>query len=288
MRHVASHDGVREQMFELLESDSVRMSKWMHEFVRMAQNCLDNPDLLLEVLGTLANMTNPEVPWQELCETGLIELLHQLLVVGFSEDDLVLECVMLVGVMALNKDAAPLLAVSKLLGVMQELLAEKQEDDEIVLQLLFSFHCLLAHEETRQIVMQDTQVTSYVMDLMRDKNEAIRKQATATLGLIAEFDAESATSRGEQPTWAERIKALRFELFNQEWCAEIRQEEQMGGGPMGSFDYFSNEAQPGGDEEGFVFHWDDAGDLQQGLGDRYWGNYLDGASDGIYHGDSLE
>lgn len=165
-----------------------------------------------------------------------------------------------------------MLAVSKLLVVMQELLAEKQDDDEIVLQLLFSFHCLLAHEETREIVMQDTQVTSYVMDLMRDKNESIRKQATATLSMIGEFDAEQASQRGEQSTWSERIKALRFELHNQEWCAEIRREEQMGGGPVGSFDYFQTEdPHHGGDEEDFVFHWDDAG---EDLADRYWGNYI--------------
>ena len=36
---------------------------------------------------------------------------------GFSEDDLVLECIMLVGTIALDPEAAPLLAASKLLQV---------------------------------------------------------------------------------------------------------------------------------------------------------------------------
>lgn len=133
--------------------------------------------------------------------------------------------------------------------------------------------------------MQDTQVTSYVMDLMRDKNAAIRAQAISTLRVIAEIDARNAASRNEEPQWAERIKALRFELYNQEWCQEVRREEQMGGGPMGSFDYFANEGeQQGADEEGFVFHWDDPG---EDLADRYWGNFLQN-NEGIYHGQSLE
>ncbi|CAE8701874.1 unnamed protein product, partial [Polarella glacialis] len=57
IRHVSSHPDVLEPLCELLASESVRMSKWMHEFVRMAMCCIDNPDLLVEVLGTLANVT---------------------------------------------------------------------------------------------------------------------------------------------------------------------------------------------------------------------------------------
>jgi hypothetical protein len=77
IRLVCAHDDVRERMYELLQSESVRMSKWMHEFVRMALACIDNPDLLVEVLGCLANMSTPGVPWGELCEAGLVDLLHR-------------------------------------------------------------------------------------------------------------------------------------------------------------------------------------------------------------------
>ncbi|CAJ1456697.1 unnamed protein product, partial [Effrenium voratum] len=60
IRHVASHPGVLEQMLDLLASEGVRMAKWMTEFVRMALTSVDNPELLLEVLGTLANVTVEE------------------------------------------------------------------------------------------------------------------------------------------------------------------------------------------------------------------------------------
>merc|ERR1719262_1838134 len=186
----------------------------------------DNRDLLVEILGTLANLTNPEVPWADLCEgSQLIELLHRLLVVGFSEDDVVLECVMLVGTIALDHEAAPLLAASKLLQVLQELLAEKQEDDEIVLQLIFTFHCLLLHPETRDMILDETEVVSYVCELLRDKNAAIRAQADQTLFLIQNIDLKRAQSLGREPQWAERIKHLRFEAQNREWVQEMRREE---------------------------------------------------------------
>eukprot|EP00438_Fugacium_kawagutii_P015822 Skav211381 [mRNA] locus=scaffold2406:163627:164661:- [translate_table: standard] len=60
IRNVASHSGVLEQMCELLDSEGVRMAKWMNEFVRMAVCSVDNPDFLVEVLGTLANVTLDE------------------------------------------------------------------------------------------------------------------------------------------------------------------------------------------------------------------------------------
>eukprot|EP00913_Durusdinium_trenchii_P016891 g15879.t1 len=60
IRNVASHSGVLEQMCEVLDTEGVRMAKWMNEFVRMAVCSVDHPDFLVEVLGTLANVTLEE------------------------------------------------------------------------------------------------------------------------------------------------------------------------------------------------------------------------------------
>lgn len=203
LRYCVSHDNVRDKVMRLLASDQVRMSKWVNELVKISVQTVDQggdngQDLLVELIGTLANLTDEGVvPWAQLCDFGLIDLLHRLLVVGFSEDDLVLECIMVVGLIAREQEGAQLLALqSKFLLVLQELLAEKQEDDEIVLQLLYTFHCLVIHEETREIILEDSRLTSYIMDLMRDKNPAIRKQASATLQAIA--DLESAKAREEE------------------------------------------------------------------------------------------
>ncbi len=176
------------------------MSRWLHEIMKLAQ--LEDPDLLLEVVGLLANLdlpnndpSIPPVPWAELIspDYGLVDVLHRLLVVGFSEDDLVLESVLVVQLIAQNEEASQLLALEpKLLSTliypvqkyrtriavmhykffaqgefalqilflmlreflmhlyeydtfavhMIELLVEKQEDDDIILHLLFAFECI--------------------------------------------------------------------------------------------------------------------------------------------------
>mmetsp|Transcript_34629 Transcript_34629/g.73714 ORF Transcript_34629/g.73714 Transcript_34629/m.73714 type:complete len:774 (+) Transcript_34629:76-2397(+) len=272
IRHVSAHPGVREEMYELLQSESVRMSKWMNEFVRMAICCVDSPDLLVEVLGTLANMSLPEVPWGELCENGLVDLLVRLLVPSFSEDDIVLESVMLVSNLALQRESAQHLAGSRLPGMLQELLMEKREDDEIVVQLLFAFQCLLLYDEVRDVVMQETELAPCVMRFARHRNPMVLEQATMVLQHIAEC-AEDGVDTPGQPSWKEMVKAFRFEQHNAEWCHYVGREHAGGASP-GSGGYY-DEGPGSGDEEEeeFAFHWagGDAADAQD-LANRDWGN----------------
>jgi hypothetical protein len=274
IRHVASHKNAGELMCELLQSDSVRMSKWMNEFVRMANMCINQPDLLVEVLGTLANVQIPDTPWEELCEAGLVELLTRLLVIGFSEDDIVLECVMLVGNLALNQVAAGHVAGSRLPAMLQDLLVEKRDDDEIVTQLLYAFQCLLLWDELRDVILQDTQLGPCVMRFARSKNSGVLDQAMRLLQMVAEY----AGDLQDGASWVEQMKAFRFEESNKEWCTMV-QKETMGGtvssGPGG---YYDDRAESGDeeDEEEFAFHWacGDVGDAQD-LANRDWGNKVE-------------
>ena len=61
----------------------------------MVQQCGDNTDLMLELLGTMVYITTDT--WAEVIEkTNFIEFLHNNLVNGFAEDDIVLDSVMLI------------------------------------------------------------------------------------------------------------------------------------------------------------------------------------------------
>jgi len=271
VRYVCSHDEVRDKMIFLLHSEQIGMQNWTVDFLNLAQSNMDDTHLMTEVLGTFANLVpskhpnatqmGPKIPWIRVCDAGLLDLLVRLLVVGLSEDDVVLECVMLVGVLALDKLVAPTLAVSKLLGVLQDLLAEKQEDDEIVLQLLFTFHCLLSTDETREVIMQDTQITNYVMDLLRDKNGKIRDEANEVLEIMARHD-DHGDLTGE--SLKDRMRQMRFELHNEAWCQEQNRVEN------GHYEYEydqSNELGTEHSDDEFVFHWEDAA---EDLADRDW------------------
>ena len=62
----------------------------------------------------------------------MIEFLHNHLMNGYAEDDIVLECVMLVGTICRNDEIAQTIANSYLIKLLQDLLGSKQEDDEMV------------------------------------------------------------------------------------------------------------------------------------------------------------
>jgi len=224
IRNVASHKDITDPMYELLQNDSARLSKWPMEFVRMALACVDNPDLLVEVLGTLASLTTQDVPWGDLCEGGLIDLLHRLLVAGFSEDDVVLECVMLVGNVALCREAGPHVAASRLPMLLQTLLVEKRDDEEIIVQLLFTFQCLLMHEDVREVILQDTDVATCIMRIARSRSRVVHAHVTKTLSSIADFSQDLLANSEGEPSWAEQIKTFRFEQHNWEWCQYAARE----------------------------------------------------------------
>ena len=75
----------------------------------------------------------PTDNWEELInKTNFIEFLHNNFVNGFAEDDIVLECVMLVATICRNDSIATLISSSYLIKMLQDLLGAKQEDDEMV------------------------------------------------------------------------------------------------------------------------------------------------------------
>jgi len=268
IRHVSSHPGVLEAMHELLQSESVRMSKWMHEFVRMAPSCVESPELLVEVIGTLANVTLPDVvPWGELCEAGLVDLLTRLLVPGFSEDDIVLECVMLVGNLGQQREAAQYVGGSRLPVLLQQLLVEKREDEELVVQLLYTFQVLLVFDDVRDSVLGETELAPCVMRFAKSNSQQVTEQCTDLLQLIADHLGEGGAE------WVEQIKAFRFEQHNAEWCRCLARETggNVGMSPGGYGYYDEQEGREPNDE--FAFRWGeqgvgDAADLAQ----RYWGD----------------
>lgn len=113
-----------------------------------------------------------------------------------------------------------LLCKAEVITSLIELLKAKQEDDEMVLQIVFVFQQILRNESTRDYMIketgewiwgidltdQDTRLAShfstespaYLIDLMHDKNPEIRKVCDYCLDKITMYDEE----------WATRLKVL--------------------------------------------------------------------------------
>ena len=152
-----------------------------------------------------------------LTQTKVLDFLHKTLTVGYTDDDIVLESIMLVGTMTNSAKTAQLIANSMIIRQLNTLLSEKQEDDEMVQQILFTFYRLVFYKQTRDVILNETQVVNYMLELLQDKNQRIRKMADTVLSVVQEVD----------PTWSQSIRHKRFYLYNQEWLTAVQNMEDM-------------------------------------------------------------
>jgi len=268
LRHVTGHPQARQTMLRLLSSEHARMSRWLAELIRAADASGGQGEFLVEVVATLSNILPDAhlmgISVADLCEeAGLLELIRRILLAGFSDDDLVLECVILIGVIATLDDGAAGLLVcggfgTEVVGRLQRLLSEKQDDGDMVAQTLYTLQCMLAVREGVEGVSIPVGefLVSYVSDLMRHSSSVVRRQAGATLETIGKV--QKLQGRAED-SWG--LSGMRFEVHNGAWAAEIRR------GRYGGMDV-------GYDVEDDPAHFDGAKGVQwdvEGLAVRDWG-----------------
>lgn len=82
--------------------------------------------------------------------------LHFNLTPGKSSDDVVLDTVVFLGTCACDEACAMLLCRAEVITSLIELLKAKQEDDEMVLQIVFVFQQILRNERTRDYMIKET------------------------------------------------------------------------------------------------------------------------------------
>ena len=186
------------------------------DLIALAQQ-VDAPELLVELLGILGTL-----PLDELAELpdladkyNLVEFLARFLVPGFTADDVLLEVIICFGQLASHPQCAPRLSQSRVLQALYSIITDKQEDDEIVLQILFCFFHLLQAAEPRFALLQQTQLVVYLLDLLMDKNPAVRKMADLCLDVVMELD----------ETWAPQIRQRKFQMHNKEWLEVVDEDE---------------------------------------------------------------
>lgn len=188
-----------------------RFKSFIKDFVAIVKDENTPSDVLVEVLGTLGNLTIPEFGFLELVrEHDLLSFLAQHIRSG-AEDDIVLECVIFAGTIC-DATTAPLIRVSGLCQDLYRLMSEKKEEDEMVLQIAYAFRRMLPYEDTRTCLLEETQAVMYLIDLLQDKNPTICKTASECVDVVLDYaDVEM----------AERVRRLRFESFNQEWLEVV-------------------------------------------------------------------
>merc|ERR1711998_645754 len=219
--------------------------EYVHDLVRLAKQTA-NPDLLVEVLGTLGNLTGIGVDFASIIEEQrLIDFFEQHLKPDHVEDDILLEIIVFIGTVTNDstQSVGNIIANSHLIVTLTNLLTEKQEDDEIVLQVLYVFYRLVVHADTREVLLRQTDAVSHIIDLLADNNLEIRKMADQALELIMEMDDDL----------GKRIRHRKFTVHNQAWWQMVTggYEEQMDEMPMQD-----QQAYMGGPYQGYSYQGD--------------------------------
>ncbi|XP_053185293.1 kinesin-associated protein 3-like isoform X2 [Scomber japonicus] len=208
IRNISQHDGPIKPLFIDYVGDLAAEIRAEEE-----------EEWVLECLGTLANLTIPDLDWElVLKEYNLVPYLKDRLKPGSAEDDLILEVVIMIGTVSMDDACAAMLAKSGIIPALIELLNAQQEDDEFVCQIVYVFYQMVFHQATRDVIIKDTQAPAYLIDLMHDKNAEIRNVCDNTLDIIAEYDEE----------WGRKIQSEKFRFHNNQWLemVESRQADE--------------------------------------------------------------
>lgn len=150
---------------------------YMPELAELIRAPDTHQDLLVEVLGVLSNLNIENFNYaQFIADHELLSFLSSYLQPGTVEDDIVLEVVMFVGTLCTAETANDLVS-SGLVSKLYELIEEKKDDDEIVLQITYAFRQLMLCRPTFDALMQHDQVLFYLVDLLKDKVCGISRAA---------------------------------------------------------------------------------------------------------------
>lgn len=235
--------------------------KYMEDIIELTKQSGDNTDLQIELIGTLVYINSEK--WDTVLAQGdFLDFIHSNLVSDYSEDDLVLETIMLIGTLCRSEKCAEGIGNSYIIGMLHELLGAKQEDDEMVQQILYTYHRLLMYRVTREIMLEQTQIVNVILELLNDKNPNIRKLVNSTLDLVQLHD----------EMWKQEIKTKKFEMHNEVYLGLMDEYEAQAEGldEEALYDYYAQDPEALAALEEGEFDDDDQWLDNNDLAQRIW------------------
>lgn len=180
-----------------------------------SENILDEDlkeSFVIESIGILSNLTNiskDQLNWYELFQKYQIyEWMEKRIKTGScSEDDLVLEIIMLISTASFQKDVAQDLVKQNILQILSDVISFKQEDDEIVLQVIFTLHVMIRQKDVRKKISSDEKMSEFLLDLLDDKNHQISSLCKVTLEILSESNEDL----------MKRFRNEKFKIHNKKW-----------------------------------------------------------------------
>lgn len=154
------------------------MQDFVGDLAKALTECSEE-SFVVECLGILGNLSLPDldysqilhnfnlIPWtRNVLVPGNLVIPYSIYYINFKmgsitflgkfKDDLVLDTVIFLGTCACDESCAMLLCKADVILSLIELLKAKQEDDEMVLQIVFVFQQILRNESTRDYMIKET------------------------------------------------------------------------------------------------------------------------------------
>ncbi|XP_066251410.1 kinesin-associated protein 3 [Euwallacea similis] len=173
-------------------------------------------DFVTESIGVLSNLHLPDLDWAEIFKHfGMANWIKQIISINNTDPELVLQVIVLLGTAAADENCAQLVCESGIIATLIDLLKTHQEDDEIVLQIVYVFYVTLWLENNVDYLISKTDVPAYLIDLLQDNNKNIRKICNLCLNIISEYDS----------SWADRIRIEKFRHHNAQWLQMVDSQQ---------------------------------------------------------------
>ncbi|GAQ89168.1 Kinesin associated protein KAP [Klebsormidium nitens] len=224
-----------------------RFHRYVPDLVHVATEPDTSTELLVEVLGTVGNLTCAGLGLDELAaDYGLLPALADLLHPGHVEDDVMLEAIVLVGTLCSAGTESGIISAG-IVGQLWHVLQEKQEDLEMVAQTVYVFQRLLLLPAARAALLALPNLVPGLVHILQSRSPVVRAVADQVLDSIS----------GLGPQWEAAIRRLKFEAHNREWMDAVQDDSEDegspysagGGGPPGPRGYSDDEEDhsPGSD-----------------------------------------
>ncbi len=166
---------------------------FVHDLFKLCLSCAsEDEDMFVEVLGVIGNLTRNDLPdgttFSDLIEKyDLVEFLSRHLVPGMSQDDVVLNIIIIVGTFAVEREAARIMVGSPLIRTVHDIMRSKSSDNEIVLQTMYSFGHILNHPDTWEMLVFETSIVNDLCKCTMKKCLELRGLADQLLAYIMEL-----------------------------------------------------------------------------------------------------
>ena len=135
---------------------------------------------------------------------------------GDKDDDILLEAIILLGAVITDEEIAAMVAESPMVNTLCGVFVEKQEDDEMVLQILHTFYKLLIFNSTRKQIVCQKGILEIIIESYQDENDKIVSVVESLMDIIADCEGQ----------WADIIRSKRFKIHNAVWLETVSNLEK--------------------------------------------------------------